>query len=73
MIKYIFFAISLLLSLSEVTGKEVTEKHGPAAPGEQMRSVITSEKLFNKFKWKPDTELYNGLQKTADFFRNNLN
>ncbi len=63
----------LFSELNKVTGKEVTEKHGQAAPGEQMRSVITSEKLFNKFKWKPDTDLYNGLQKTADFFKKNLN
>lgn len=51
-------------------GKE--EKHGPAAPGEQMRSVITSEKLFKKFGWKPSTTLDEGLKLTVDFFRNNL-
>jgi UDP-glucose 4-epimerase len=63
----------LFNELNKITGRNAAEKHGPAAPGEQMRSVITSEKLFNKFKWKPDTELYVGLEKTVDFFKNNLN
>jgi UDP-glucose 4-epimerase len=59
--------------LNKITGNNAAEKHGPAAPGEQMRSVITSEKLFKKFKWKPDTELHIGLENTVDFFKNNLN
>ena len=35
--------------LNDITGNGQEEKHGPAAAGEQMRSVITSEKLFEKF------------------------
>ena len=62
----------LFSELNKITGNNAAEKHGPAAPGEQMRSVITSEKLFKKFKWKPDTELHIGLENTVDFFRNNL-
>ena len=62
----------LFSELNKITGNNAAEKHGPAAPGEQMRSVITSEKLFKKFTWKPDTELHIGLENTVDFFRNNL-
>ena len=62
----------LFSELNKITGNNAAEKHGPAAPGEQMRSVITSEKLFKKFKWKPDTELHIGLENTVDFFKNNL-
>jgi UDP-glucose 4-epimerase len=51
-------------------GKE--EKHGPAAAGEQLRSVITSDKLFNKFGWRPSTKLEDGLKITVDFFKDNL-
>ncbi|MGA8265386.1 MAG: NAD-dependent epimerase/dehydratase family protein [Ignavibacteriaceae bacterium] len=58
--------------LNKITGNGMPEKHGPAAPGEQMRSVISSEKLFTKFKWKPDTLLHEGLQKTVDYFKENL-
>ncbi|MFZ0454063.1 MAG: NAD-dependent epimerase/dehydratase family protein [Ignavibacteriaceae bacterium] len=59
--------------LNEIAGSKKEEKHGPAAPGEQMRSVITSDKLFNSFQWRPSTTLQEGLQKTADFFRSSLN
>ncbi len=58
--------------LNKIVGNNKEEKHGPAAPGEQMRSVITSDKLFNTFKWRPSTPLEEGLQKTVDFFRASL-
>jgi UDP-glucose 4-epimerase len=56
--------------LNDSIGKGQAEKHGPVAPGEQMRSVITSEKLYKIFNWKPTTPLKEGLEKTADYFRN---
>jgi dTDP-D-glucose 4,6-dehydratase len=37
-----------------------------------MRSVITSDKLYNTFKWRPSTTLQEGLQKTVNFFRTSL-
>jgi UDP-glucose 4-epimerase len=55
--------------INKIAGSNKEEKHGPAAPGEQMRSVITSDKLFKTFNWKPATTLNEGLQKTVDFFR----
>ena len=55
--------------LNDTIGKVQEEKHGPAAPGEQMRSVITSEKLYKKFNWKPATSIKEGLEKTVDYFR----
>ena len=57
--------------LNNIVGNGMLEKHGPAAPGEQMRSVITSEKIFKKFNWKPSTNLEEGLRKTVEFFRQN--
>lgn len=62
----------LFHKLNNIIGANKEEKHGPAAPGEQMRSVITSEKLFKKFGWKPSTTLDEGLKQTVEFFRNNL-
>lgn len=58
--------------LNDITGAGKEEKHGPAAAGEQMRSVITSDKMFKKFGWKPSTKLEDGLKITVDFFKNNL-
>ena len=62
----------LFQALNKIVGKGQVEKHGPAAAGEQMRSVITSEKLFNKFNWKPDTPLEKGLKMTIEYFKKNL-
>ena len=47
----------LYKTLNKIIGKGQQEKHGPAAPGEQMRSVITSDKIFRKFNWRPSTLL----------------
>ncbi len=58
--------------LNEIAGNGRGEKHGPAAAGEQMRSVITSDKLFNKFNWKPSTKLIDGLKETVEFFKKNI-
>ncbi len=58
--------------LNQIVGNNKEEKHGPAAPGEQMRSVITSDKLFKTFNWRPSTPLQEGLKKTVDFFRTSL-
>jgi UDP-glucose 4-epimerase len=61
----------LFSALNKIIGKNFEEKHGPAAPGEQMRSVITSEKLFKRFGWKPSTALSDGLSKTVEYFKSN--
>lgn len=58
--------------INSITGAGKEEKHGPAAPGEQMRSVITSNKLFNKFGWRPAIKIEDGLNSTIDFFREEL-
>lgn len=47
------------------------EEHGPAKAGEQLRSVITSEKLYRTFGWRPMVFLEEGLVLTADWFRSN--
>jgi UDP-glucose 4-epimerase len=62
----------LFSKLNNLTRSNKEERHGPPAPGEQMRSVISSEKLFKKFNWKPSTLLDNGLKETVEFFKNNM-
>lgn len=58
--------------INSITAASKEEKHGPAAPGEQMRSVITSNKLFNKFGWRPKTKIEDGLKATVEHFRKEL-
>ncbi len=56
--------------LNKIIGKGQIEKHGPTAPGEQIRSVISSGKIYKRFNWKPSTTLDEGLRKTVDYFKN---
>jgi UDP-glucose 4-epimerase len=62
----------LFHAINKISGKNMEEKHGPAAPGEQMRSVITSDKIFKKFNWRPSTKLEEGLTHTVNFFRQSI-
>jgi len=62
----------LFNKLNKIIESKKEEKHGPPAPGEQMRSVIASDKLFKKFNWKPSTTLDEGLKPTVEFFRNKM-
>lgn len=55
--------------INNITKANKEEKHGPTAAGEQLRSVITSDKLFNKFGWRPSIRIEEGLQKTVNYFK----
>lgn len=59
----------LFLILNKNIGNGQIEKHGQAAPGEQLRSVISSDKIFKHFGWRPSTTLEEGLQKTIEYFK----
>ena len=58
--------------INDIAKANKEEKHGPTAAGEQLRSVISSDKLFNKFGWRPSTKLEDGLRTTVEYFNNNL-
>ena len=45
------------------------EVHGPAMPGEQLRSVLSYQKARNVLGWEPTMPLTEGLKHTVDFFR----
>ncbi len=58
--------------MNTIAGGKAIEKHGPAPKGEQLRSVITSDKLFKEFKWKPSVKIDEGLKKTFDSFKTKI-
>ena len=58
--------------INNIADAKKEELHGPTAAGEQCRSVITSDKFFNKFGWRPSTKFEDGLKATVEYFRNNL-
>ncbi len=55
--------------LVEITGKSVTEVHGPPKPGEQKRSVLNCQKAYNLLKWEPRVSLTDGLKQTVEYFK----
>ena len=48
----------------------IPEVHGPAMPGEQLRSVLSYQKARTVLGWEPTMPITEGLKHTVDFFRN---
>lgn len=64
---------TLFHKLKNLTGANCEEFHGPAKPGEQRRSVISYNKIYQTLGWKPEVPLDEGLRLTVEFFKNKLN
>jgi UDP-glucose 4-epimerase len=58
--------------LNEFTGNHAKELHGPAKPGEQLRSVLSYEKAKKILNWTPKVNFKDGLFETVQFFKKNL-
>ncbi|MGV7220197.1 MAG: NAD-dependent epimerase/dehydratase family protein [Nitrospinales bacterium] len=59
---------SITDSLIKLSGRDVIPQHGPKKSGEQRRSVIDSKKFQNKYNWRVESSLEDGLQKTLKYF-----
>lgn len=55
--------------LRQLAGSDQEEIHGPPKPGEQRRSVISSQLAAQVLGWQPTTPLLEGLRETVAFFR----
>jgi UDP-glucose 4-epimerase len=55
--------------LNRLTGAHVGERHGPAKPGEQQRSVLDWSRTQRMLGWEPRVPLDEGLALTVDWFR----
>jgi UDP-glucose 4-epimerase len=54
--------------LVDISVKDLSPKHGPAKPGEQLRSSVDPSKLEQLLKWRPEIGLKDGLEQTLRFF-----
>lgn len=63
---------TLLRRLIRLTGSSAAEQHGPAQPGEQLRSVLDSARIQEELGWRPEVQLEEGLRRTVEFFRRQL-
>jgi UDP-glucose 4-epimerase len=59
----------LFQTLREWLNPACQELHGPAKQGEQLRSVISSQKIKKELGWVPQIGLSEGLRQTAEFFK----
>ncbi len=59
---------TLFHTLKSHFGSSVSERHGPAKAGEQLRSVISNKKIQKTLGWKPEVSLEEGLKLTAAYF-----
>ena len=56
-------------TLLQVGGFTAPERHGPAKPGEQRRSVVDNTLAERILGWRPSVSLADGLRQTVEFFR----
>ena len=54
-------------------GKNVKIEFVKDRPGHDVRYALNSDKIIKELKWKPKTNLKEGLIKTFDWYLNNLN
>jgi UDP-glucose 4-epimerase len=59
---------SLYELLLRISGKNLPPEHGPAKPGEQLRSCVDPTLARRLMGWSPEVDLTDGLNKTLHFF-----
>jgi UDP-glucose 4-epimerase len=58
----------LYVLLQDLSGKGLPAKHGPAKPGEQLRSCVEPARAGRFLGWYPEVRLAAGLEETLRFF-----
>jgi UDP-glucose 4-epimerase len=58
--------------IRDAVGSTSPEQHGEAKKGEQLRSVLSHERIKKDLGWTPSVTLEEGLARTVDYFRNAL-
>jgi len=59
----------LYANLAELTGTTKPANHGPAKPGEQMRSVLDGRALRTLATLPEPVRMRDGLRQTVEWFR----
>ena len=59
----------LFHQLNHLMNANTKEVHGPAQPGEQLRSVLNIQKAKKLLNWTPQVLINDGLAQTAEFFK----
>lgn len=59
----------LFRHINRYTGAEAEERHGPAKPGEQQRSVLDISRTSEVLDWQPEVDVARGLEETVAWFK----
>ena len=59
----------LFHQLNHLTNANAKDIHGPAQPGEQLRSVLNIQKAKKLLNWTPQVSVNEGLAQTVEFFK----
>lgn len=59
---------TIFRKLRDSVNPQCEEIHGEAKPGEQQRSVISYQKIYDELGWKPQMDFASGLKQTVGFF-----
>lgn len=62
--------VDIFQNLKKITKSNIDPSFGPPKKGEQMKSCLNISLAREKLKWRPKVSLYDGLQKTVDYFKN---
>lgn len=60
---------TLFRIIRDTVAPDVPESHGPAKPGEQLRSVLSWAHAQDALGWQPSIRVEDGLKSTAEWFR----
>ena len=60
---------ALFDTINDETGAGRTREHGPAMPGEQMRSVLDTRHIRETLGWTPTVDVAEGLRQTVEWFK----
>lgn len=61
--------ITIYQHLRQALGSEIQAVHGPAKAGEQRRSSLDARRATAVLGWRPQVALADGLQRTAEYYR----
>ncbi len=62
---------TLFHKIAQHMDRPIEEIHGPAKPGEQLRSVLDVSLIKKELGWEPSVNLDEGLRRTTEFFKKN--
>ncbi|MEQ9103597.1 MAG: NAD-dependent epimerase/dehydratase family protein [Rhodothermales bacterium] len=60
---------ALFRIIRDTVAPDMEEQHGPAKPGEQLRSVLSWALAHQELGWRPEISVEAGMKATAEWFR----